>query len=262
MYQLWATKVTGVAMRDISSVHFPLYPLSSNLNRMMRFSGSSNHSLMSAYEASDLLYQISLEDLSQLRSQAQAAEVSIKETSKKPLPMRLVSFISDAEYRHMNYSRKLLQEKERFVKVSSDYLKTVTKQASIESLPVGLASNTLFAAARLGLALSDLMTEKLLPLLDKKLSHLHALGLAETLWALASHKQTGELFGKVLKELQSRQVKKTLDVVTSPFNHLEYIRDPEPEVNRHAQLLNDAAELVADEGLKNSLREQAARFKD
>ena len=249
-------------MRDISSVHFPLYPLSSNLNRMMRFSGDSNHSLMTPYEASDLLYQISLEDLSRLRSQVQTIDVSNKETSKKPLPLRLVSFISNKEYRHMNYSRKLLQEKERFVKVSSDYLKTVTKQATLDSLPVGLASNTLFASARLGLAVSDLMTEKLVPLLDKKISHLHALGLAETLWALAFHKQTGEIFGKVLKELQSREVQKRLDVVTSPLNHLEYIRDPEPQVNRHAQLLNDTAELVADEGLKKSLREQAARFKD
>lgn len=261
MYQFWATQVTGVAMRDLSSVHYQLYPLSFNMNRMMKFSGSPTKSSISPIEASDLLYQISLEDLQSFRQQVDSVDLVIKETSKKSLPIRVVSFFINKEYRHMNYSRKILVEKERFIKVSADYLKNLVKITPVDLLPVGLASNALFASARLGLAFGDIMNEKLLPVLDKKLQHLHALGLVETLWALAKLKVDTNRLEKVVKELQGRKVENRVDVVTSPYNHLEYIRDPEPELSRHAQLLNDAADLVTGEEVKKSLRELASKYK-
>jgi hypothetical protein len=261
MYQFWAARVTGVSMRDTSSIHYYLYPISVNLERMQKYSGSSDNSSVSPIEASDLLYQISLEDFQSFRKEADSVDQFIKETLKKPLPYRVFSFFTNKEYRHMNFSRKSLHEKERFIKVSSDYLKSVVKSAPVDLLPVGVASNVLFASARLGLAFGDILNDKLFPLLDKKIQHLHALGLAETLWALAVMKADVARIERVLKELQRRKIEIRVDVVTSPLNHLEYIRDPEPEPSRHEQLLNNAADLVTAEGVKKSLRELASKFK-
>lgn len=253
-YQLSAPTVSGVRMQDTSGLLYQLYPLSNHIERMLRLSGSSNHSYLSPYEASHLLYQISFEDFSKARSEVEKVDLSLKETSSKVLPVRVLSYFISKEYRHQNFSRKKLSEKENFIKVSKDYITRLLKIVEVENVPVGLASNTLYAAARLGIDFSEVMESKLLPLLDKKVGYLHGLGCAETLWALAVLGNTGPVFRKVLKELQGRKHEKLLQVWTSPYNHLEYIKAQETHQNDRDDLLLKASEVVKDEELKKVIK--------
>lgn len=253
-YQLSAPTVSSARMQDTAGLTYRLYPLSTHIERMLRLSGTSNYSYLSPYEASHLLYQISQEDFTKARSDVEKVDESLKETSSKVLPIRVLSYFINKEYRHQNLSRKKLNEKENFIKISSNYIKKLVKIVEVDTLPVGLASNSLYAAARLGIDFSEVMESKLLPLLDKKLGYLHALGCAETLWALAVLGNTGPVFHKVLKELQGRKHEKFLQVWTSPYNHLEYIRAQETSDNSRDELLLKASEVVKDEELKRVLK--------
>lgn len=253
-YQLSASTVSGTRLQDSSALHYPLYPLSSNIERMLRFSGTSNHSSISPYEASDLLYQLSKEDLLTLRSNAEQVDSQLKLTYSQALPIRLYAFVFNKEYRHQNFTKKLLNEKENFVSVSSGFIKKIAKIAEIDSLPVGFASNSIYAAARLKIDFGDVMEANFLPLLERKVGFLSSIGCAETLWALATLGITGPAFDKVFKELKGRKFEKALEVWTSPYNHLEYIKAQGVSEDKWTECLLRTADIVKDEEVKKVLR--------
>ena len=253
-YQLSASTISGIQLQDSSALHYPLYPLSQNIERMLRFSGTSNHSSISPYEASDLLYQLSKENLSNMRLKAERIDLQVKHTSSKALPSRLFAFVFDKEYRHQNFTKKELNEKENFVGVSSGFIKKVVNIAELDSLPVGFASNSIYAAAKLNINFGEVMEGKFLPLLEKKAAYLSTVGCAETLWALATLGVTGPVFDKVLKELKGRKYEKVMDAWTSPYNHLKYIKAQENSQDSYSEHLLLAADVLKDEEVKKVLK--------
>lgn len=260
-YQLRAQTLKSGKMIDSNSVHFPLYPLSANSQRMMKFSGNANSIGITPLEISDFLYQLSFENLSELKEQADQVQPRLKEIDQGLLPIRMYHLLFNAEYRYGNLSRRTLEEKEKFIGLSSDYLKKLLKISKVSSLPIGVASNYLFAKARLGLG-NDKSTEEILTqLVSAKVQFMHAKGIIETIWALLVLKsQDSKLISKLVAELQSRKVEKYENVLNAPFNHLEYISDPTPTPNLLSGLLSKSSELAVDENLKKVLADLAAQY--
>ena len=262
LYQLRAEIVRKGPMIDSNSIHFPLYPLSQNAQRMMRFSGNQESASMSPMEVSDFLYQLSHENFSELTEKSLDVERKNKEIDKKYLPLRLISFAMDPEYRQRNLSKKSLEEKERFIKLSSDYLAKLLRISNIQNLPVGVASNTLYAAAKLNLNISQEISNVLIPLINAKVQHLHLKGIVESVWALTSlgYKDKNTL-NSLLNELKSRKVTGYREVINAPWNHLEYVYDPDPIKTDLGELLSKTSDLVSEPDMKATLQGLVALHK-
>lgn len=261
LYQLRAEIVRNGPMMDSTSFHYQLYPLTAHTQRMMRFSGNYDTTAITPLEISDLLYQISKEDLAKLKEKSAKVEEEIKTIDRQIIPMRVASLFTNKEYRSGNFSKKQLKEKEGFVALSSEYLKKLLKITNVGQLPVGVASNTIFAAGKLGLDFAVEIGETFVPLIKAKAKHLHAQGIAETLWGLSTFKvQNKEVVEALVNELKARKVVRYRDVVTSPFNHLEYIPDPEPESHTNSELLRQAAANFTDAEVKKTLESLAESY--
>ena len=262
IYQLRAKSIQSGQMIDSNSVHFPLYPLSDNAQRMMRFSGSSRSTGITPYEVSDFLYQLSQEDLQSLKEKSLEIEPKIKKIDNEILPLRLYSFVIDTEYRHGNKSKKELKEKEAFIKLSVEHLKKMLKITQLNSLPVGVASNFIFAAAKLGIYINQDLEETLVPLIEAKVKHLHAKGIIETIWGLATIKYQGtNTLNKLAQELKVRQFVERVHVINAPFDHLQYINDPDDMRSNSGELIRKAAELVTDSAVKSELGKIASGYR-
>ncbi|OMJ70684.1 hypothetical protein SteCoe_31271 [Stentor coeruleus] len=260
-YQLRAEIVRNGPMMDSTSFHYQLYPLTAHTQRMMRFSGSIDAIAITPLEISDLLYQISKENLSKLKEKSAEVEEEIKNIDQKILPIRLTNLLINKEYRNGNFSKKQLKEKEGFVSLSSEYLKKLLKITTIGQLPIGVASNTIFAAGKLGLDFTVEIGEIFVPLIKAKAKHMHSQGISETLWGLSMFKvQNKEIIQALVNELKDRKIVRYRDVVTSPFNHLEYIPDPEPESYNNAELLRQAAANFTDAEIKKTLESLAESY--
>jgi hypothetical protein len=83
-------------------------------------------------------------------------------------------------------------------------------------LPVGLASNFIYAAGVLKIDISGTLQETLVPLISEKIGYLHTQGIIEAIWGLLLLEQDGKEVLKVLvNELKSRKVLDYSEVITS-----------------------------------------------
>ena len=93
------------------------------------------------------------------------------------------------------------------------------KITQLSSLPVGVASNFIFAAAKLGIDINQDLEETLVPLIEAKVQHLHAKGIIETIWGLATIKYQGSnILNKLAEELKLRQLVERVHVISTLDN--------------------------------------------
>ena len=216
LYQFRASYVKTGQMMDFNSVRYQLYPLSENAKRMMRFSASSSYDRITPYEVSDFLFQLASENLESLRKTSEILDSQIKEIDRKPFHIKLYNIATNPEYLFRNRSKKRLQEKENFILLSTEYLKKTLKIVKVSDLPVGLASNFIYAAGVLKIDISGTLQETLVPLISEKIGYLHTQGIIEAIWGLLLLEQDGKEVLKVLvNELKSRKVLDYSEVITS-----------------------------------------------
>jgi hypothetical protein len=262
VYKFRADTVKTGKMIDSRKIHYPLYPLSQNIERILGFSGTPGSVAITPLEISDFLHQLSNENLDLLRKSSIESENTIKTLDKQVLPLRLYNFVINPEYRYRNLSKRRLEEKENFIKLSLTHLKKLLRSTKVANLPVGVASNTIYSAVKLNLDISSELKETLIPLLSTKLQHLHLEGAVETLWGLASiNYNDKEILNKLISLIESKKGTEYKEVLNSPYNHLEYIYNPHAVPRSTKPLLIQAGEIIEDQDLKTKVLQLADSYK-
>lgn len=129
----------------------------------------------------------------------------------------------------------------------------------VDEIPVGTASNYVYASARLNINLGEVLDKYLAPLVIKKAKYLHSDGIAELTWGLVQHKYNNEAVWKAVLPLAKGRKFSNEFTLVEPLvvNASRYMKVEDQEATNYRELFNEALSKISvqDAGLKKLIEE-------
>ena len=222
--RLWRKQPQSTAEKKILLYTMPyqFFPADASIAKINNLNSSETTHSLSAYEVSCWLHQLARTTLS-TREALPELTAHVEAVNQGSAFTRLYKSFTDATYCRGLTAHADLQSFDRHAQLC---LNTLGKLLALNAdVPVATASNTLYAAAHLGLDVQPHL-EQLIKLVEQKLGYLNFLGIAETAWALETLGVKNEQLMNTLKEECRKRDIEGDPVVPSRWNHLQY---DEPE---------------------------------
>ena len=225
---------------------YSLYPMQDNMTRFHGFSGQEQGRSLTPAEVSYFLYDFALQDIEALRKRQQELKAEVATYQSKPSFVRMVKLLVDGDYRHANSLEQALLMRQKWINTSFQHCLQMVKFQPVKDIPVVTVSNLLYAANKLGLDLQPHL-DSILPVLRAKVRFLHAEGLAESLWGLATlGVKDWALHLELIQALKGKQfISEVSQGVPTWLDHFSYHADPEPLPGRALSLLREALETLS-----------------
>ena len=225
---------------------FSLYPMQENMTRFHGFSGQGDGRSLTPAEVSYFLYDFALQDVQALHKRQAELKAEVAAYQGKPTFVRLAKLLVDGDYRHAGSLHQALATRDQWIRTCFQNCLQMVKFQPVQAIPVVTASNLLFAASKLGLDLQPHL-DPVLAVLRTKVRFLHAEGIAEALWGLASMKvkEWGVLL-QLIEAVKGRKFVSELNQgVPTWLDHAAYHADPNPLPGRALTMLREALETLS-----------------